>query len=104
MELLSGGEMVVQALEDEGVEYVFGYPGGAVLHIYDALFKQAETEVDPEKRRSLFIQMNDLLVEDVALIPLVHTADPVGMSTSLDGLQITNWDSTTWNIKDWRRK
>jgi acetolactate synthase-1/2/3 large subunit len=37
---LSGGEIVVQALADEGVEYVFGYPGGAVLHTYDALFKQ----------------------------------------------------------------
>ncbi|MEM1114209.1 MAG: acetolactate synthase 3 large subunit [Pseudomonadota bacterium] len=39
MELLSGGEMIAQALEDEGVEFIFGYPGGAVLHIYDALFK-----------------------------------------------------------------
>lgn len=39
MEMLSGGEMIVRALEDEGVEYIFGYPGGAVLHIYDALFK-----------------------------------------------------------------
>ncbi len=37
---LSGAEIVVQALIDEGVEYVFGYPGGAVLHIYDALFHQ----------------------------------------------------------------
>ncbi len=37
---LSGAEIVVQALKDEGVEYVWGYPGGAVLHIYDALFKQ----------------------------------------------------------------
>jgi len=37
---LSGAEIVVQTLIDEGVEYVFGYPGGAVLHIYDALFKQ----------------------------------------------------------------
>jgi len=37
---LSGAEIVVQCLKDEGVEYVFGYPGGAVLHIYDALFKQ----------------------------------------------------------------
>ncbi|GAB0148866.1 acetolactate synthase 3 large subunit [Marichromatium gracile] len=37
--LLSGGEIVVQALADEGVECVFGYPGGAVLHIYDALFR-----------------------------------------------------------------
>jgi len=31
--------MIARALEDEGVEYIFGYPGGAVLHIYDALFK-----------------------------------------------------------------
>ena len=39
VELLSGGEMIARALEDEGVEFIFGYPGGAVLHIYDALFK-----------------------------------------------------------------
>jgi len=37
---LSGAEIVVQALKDEGVEYVFGYPGGAVLHIYDAIFRE----------------------------------------------------------------
>jgi len=37
---LSGDKIVTQFLKDEGVEYVFGYPGGAVLHIYDALFKQ----------------------------------------------------------------
>jgi acetolactate synthase-1/2/3 large subunit len=42
VELLSGGEMVARALEDEGVEYLFGYPGGAVLHIYDALFKDCK--------------------------------------------------------------
>lgn len=40
MEKLSGAEMVVRALQDEGVEYLFGYPGGAVLHIYDAIFQQ----------------------------------------------------------------
>ena len=43
VELLSGGEMIARALEDEGVEYIFGYPGGAVLHIYDALFKASGT-------------------------------------------------------------
>ncbi len=37
---LTGAEIVVQCLADEGVEYVFGYPGGAVLHIYDAFYKQ----------------------------------------------------------------
>ncbi len=44
MELLSGGEMLIRALADEGVEYVFGYPGGAVLHIYDAIFQQDKVE------------------------------------------------------------
>ncbi len=38
MEKLSGAQMVVRALEDEGVEFVFGYPGGAVIDIYDALY------------------------------------------------------------------
>ena len=42
--MLSGAEMLVQALTDEGVEYIFGYPGGAVLHIYDALFQQEAIE------------------------------------------------------------
>ncbi len=42
--MMSGAEMLVQALIDEGVEYIFGYPGGAVLHIYDALFKQDKIE------------------------------------------------------------
>lgn len=42
-ELLSGGEMVARVLEDEGVEFIFGYPGGAVLHIYDALHKSQKT-------------------------------------------------------------
>jgi acetolactate synthase-1/2/3 large subunit len=37
---LTGAEIFVRALHDEGVELVFGYPGGAVLHIYDALYSQ----------------------------------------------------------------
>ena len=37
---LTGAEIVIRCLQEEGVEYVFGYPGGAVLYIYDELFKQ----------------------------------------------------------------
>src|SRR5262245_66682793 len=37
---LSGAEIVIRCLQEEGVEVVFGYPGGAVLFIYDELFKQ----------------------------------------------------------------
>jgi acetolactate synthase-1/2/3 large subunit len=37
---LSGADMLMRALHDEGVELIFGYPGGAALHIYDAIFRQ----------------------------------------------------------------
>ena len=43
-ETLRGCEIFVRALRDEGVRHIFGYPGGAVLHIYDALYKQTEVE------------------------------------------------------------
>ncbi|EEG10094.1 biosynthetic-type acetolactate synthase large subunit [Pseudogulbenkiania ferrooxidans] len=39
---ISGAEIVVRCLQEEGVEFVFGYPGGAVLEIYDAIFKQSQ--------------------------------------------------------------
>ena len=41
---LAGNDMLVQSLIDEGVEYLFGYPGGAALHIYDAIFNQKELQ------------------------------------------------------------
>ena len=37
---LAGNDMLIQSLVDEGVEFLFGYPGGAALHIYDAIFNQ----------------------------------------------------------------
>jgi acetolactate synthase I/II/III large subunit len=43
-ERLRGAEIFCRALADEGVEYVFGYPGGAVLHIYDEIFKQDQVK------------------------------------------------------------
>ncbi len=41
---LSGGHILVQCLKDEGVEFIFGYPGGSVLHIYDAIFHQDDVK------------------------------------------------------------
>ena len=41
---MTGAEMVLKALADQGVEHVFGYPGGAVLPIYDEIFQQEEIE------------------------------------------------------------
>jgi acetolactate synthase-1/2/3 large subunit len=41
VEMLSGGEMLVRSLHEEGVEYVYGYPGGSLLHVYDAFYNQS---------------------------------------------------------------
>src|SRR4051812_45078416 len=43
-ETLTGAEIVIRCLKEEGVEFVFGYPGGAVLHIYDAIFQQKDVK------------------------------------------------------------
>ncbi len=41
---LTGAEIVIRCLKDEGVEFLFGYPGGAVLHIYDAIYQQDDVK------------------------------------------------------------
>ena len=41
---LSGGDMLLRALREEGVKFIFGYPGGAALHMYDAIFRQKKIE------------------------------------------------------------
>ncbi|HKJ07625.1 MAG TPA: thiamine pyrophosphate-binding protein, partial [Gammaproteobacteria bacterium] len=41
---LTGAEIFVRCLKEEGVEYIFGYPGGAVLHVYDALYRQEDVK------------------------------------------------------------
>ncbi|MGI9387607.1 MAG: thiamine pyrophosphate-binding protein, partial [Methyloligellaceae bacterium] len=41
---MTGSEIVLQALKDQGVKHIFGYPGGAVLPIYDELFKQDDIQ------------------------------------------------------------
>ena len=59
MEMLSGAQMVVRALEDQGVEHVFGYPGGSVLDIYDALFENGKMEHVPVRHEQAAVHMAD---------------------------------------------
>ena len=70
---------------------------------YDKLWQQSQTELDPEKRQQIFIKMNDLLVNNAVVIPLIHRADVVGVSNNLTGVDLTPWDTRTWNIMDWQR-
>ena len=70
---------------------------------YDRLWQQASKELDSEKRSQLFIEMNDLLIEDAAVIPLVHRADVMAFGNSLTGYEPTAWDMRTWDIMNWQR-
>jgi peptide/nickel transport system substrate-binding protein len=71
---------------------------------YDRLWEQASQELDPDKRAALFQQMNQLLADDVAVIPVVHRAMANAVSDTLANVKLTPWDATTWNINDWARQ
>ncbi|NJL49301.1 MAG: peptide ABC transporter substrate-binding protein [Leptolyngbyaceae cyanobacterium SM2_5_2] len=70
---------------------------------YDALWQQASTELDPQARQQLFIQMNDLLINEAAVLPIVHRADVSAVGKRLTGIDLTPWDLSTWNIATWQR-
>lgn len=71
---------------------------------YDALHEQLRRETDPARRRELVIRMNDILVSDVVIIPLVARKSPVsGKSKQLQGILPNPWDSELWNIADWTK-
>jgi peptide/nickel transport system substrate-binding protein len=71
---------------------------------YDRLWKQAAIELDPVKRATLFIAMNDLLVNDVVVIPFVWRNEVVAVGHALRGLELTTWDSNLWDLAYWYRQ
>jgi peptide/nickel transport system substrate-binding protein len=60
-------------------------------------------ELDPVARENLFKAMNDRLIDEGAVVPLVHLADISGRSISLQGVHLTPWDVDLWNIGGWTR-
>jgi peptide/nickel transport system substrate-binding protein len=71
---------------------------------YDRLWKEVATELDPVKRAALFIRMNDLLIEDVVLIPVVLRHGMVAASHTLRGMALSPWDWVTWDLAYWYRE
>jgi peptide/nickel transport system substrate-binding protein len=70
---------------------------------FDQLWTATTKELDPEKRRVAFIAMNDQLVNNFIVLPLVHRAETPGVSNHLSGVSLTPWDMNTWNIATWRK-
>lgn len=70
---------------------------------YDQAWAKADQELDPIKRQAALIALNDQLIQDVALIPLIARAKVGAVSDRLQGVDLTPWDSDTWNIATWKR-
>src|SRR5476649_2385729 len=78
---LTGAEIAIRCLQEEGVEYIFGYPGGAVLHIYDALFQQ-------DKVKHILVRHEQAAVH--AADGYARSSEKVGVALVTSGPGITN--------------
>lgn len=69
---------------------------------YDAMFVQLQSATGDE-RSQLAIALNDMLVQNYVMLPLVYRASVSAHANSLGGVQITGWETEEWNIEDWYR-
>jgi peptide/nickel transport system substrate-binding protein len=71
---------------------------------YDRIFAASETELDPVKRAALFIKMNELVIQDVVVIPVLWRSVISAVSKKLRNTEISGWDSNLWNLANWTRE
>ncbi len=70
---------------------------------YDSLYAEFAETADLDARAEIVKAMNDIIVQDGALIPLVFRGAVSAHNNSLEGVWINDWDSEMWNIADWTR-
>ena len=93
MELLSGAEMLVRSLRDEGVKYIYGYPGGAVLHIYDALFKEPALTHILVRHEQAATHMADGYARSTGKAGVVFVTSGPGATNAVTGIATAFMDS-----------
>ncbi len=90
---LSGGEIVVQSLIDEGVEFLFGYPGGAVLHLYDAIFHQEEVKHILVRHEQAAVHSADAYARSTGKPGVVLVTSGPGATNAVTGIATAHLDS-----------
>ncbi|WP_339844243.1 acetolactate synthase 3 large subunit [uncultured Halopseudomonas sp.] len=93
MELLSGAEMVVRSLRDEGVKYIYGYPGGALLHVYDAIFRQDDVEHILVRHEQAAAHMADGYARASGKAGVVLVTSGPGATNTITGIATAFMDS-----------
>ena len=77
--------------------------GGWCDPAYDALLQELSMTTVPEDRAALARRLNDMLVQNYVVVPLVDRGRVSAHSNTLAGVRMNAWDSELWNIADWRR-
>ncbi len=90
---LSGSEIIAQFLKDEAVEYLFGYPGGAVLHIYDALFKADEVKHILVRHEQAAVHAADGYARSSGKTGVALVTSGPGMTNAVTGIATAYLDS-----------
>ena len=93
MELLSGGEMLMRALKEEGVKLIFGYPGGAVLHIYDALYRQDTVEHILVRHEQAAVHAADGFARSTGDVGVALVTSGPGATNAITGIATAYMDS-----------
>ncbi len=93
MKMMSGAAMVVEALKDVGVTHVFGYPGGAVLDIYDALFAQDHVKHVLVRHEQAAAHMADGYARSTGKTGTVLVTSGPGATNTLTGIATAYMDS-----------
>ena len=93
MELLSGADMLVRSLQDEGIEYIYGYPGGAALHIYDALFRQDKVKHILVRHEQAAVHMADGYARATGKPGTVLVTSGPGATNTITGIATAFMDS-----------
>jgi peptide/nickel transport system substrate-binding protein len=70
---------------------------------YDKLYRAAESELDPVKRAALFIKMNEMVIQNVVVIPVVFRPRVAAVSNRMQ-VEQSGWDSDFWNLPNWYRE
>ena len=92
-EYLSGGDMLIRALQDSGVEYIFGYPGGSALHIYDAIFRQQKVEHILVRHEQAATHMADAYARATGKPGVVLVTSGPGATNAITGIATAHMDS-----------
>jgi len=93
VELLSGGEMIMRALKEEGVKIIFGYPGGAVLHIYDALHQQDAVEHILVRHEQAAVHAADGFARSTGEVGVALVTSGPGATNAITGIATAYMDS-----------